>query len=106
MQATVEDVRRAGRVSIDMVAVHEDVDARAETKLTARELEVIRHMASGATAREIGATLHISPRTVESHVFNAYRKLGVHSRVQLVRLLIEQDLLGEPTPDRSGVGHS
>jgi len=93
-------------VSIDTVAVQQEAGERAETKLTARELEVIRHMASGATAREIGAALHISPRTVESHVFNAYRKLGVHSRVQLVRLLIDQDLLGDPTPDRSGFEQS
>ena len=72
----------------------EDNDGpRGAPMLTAREAEVIRHLASGATAREIGASLHISPRTVESHIFNAYRKLGVHSRVQLVRLMLERDLL-------------
>jgi DNA-binding NarL/FixJ family response regulator len=65
----------------------------AAAKLTRRELEVIRHLASGATARQIGSALHISSRTVESHIFNAYRKLGVHSRVQLVRLMLEGDLL-------------
>jgi DNA-binding NarL/FixJ family response regulator len=70
-------------------------DARLTDKLTVREHEVIRYLASGATAREIGAQLHISPRTVESHIFNAYRKLGVHSRVQLVRLLLERDRLGD-----------
>ena len=87
-------------MTIEAIAVlHEsgapgDDSTDTANRLTAREAEVVRYLASGATAREIGGTLRISPRTVESHVFNAYRKLGVHSRVQLIRLLMEQDLLG------------
>jgi DNA-binding NarL/FixJ family response regulator len=87
---------------VDHPVLHEPEETGGRTdppnKLTTREAEVIRYLAAGATAREIGATLHISPRTVESHVFNAYRKLGVHSRVQLVRLLMEQGLLADVRP--------
>jgi DNA-binding CsgD family transcriptional regulator len=55
--------------------------------LTAREAEVVLAIADGSTTTEVAQTLGITTRTVESHLLNAFRKLGVHSRVQLVRLL-------------------
>jgi DNA-binding NarL/FixJ family response regulator len=51
--------------------------------LTAREREVARLVASGATNREIAQTLFLSPKTVERHVSNALRKLGVRNRAEL-----------------------
>ncbi|MGV0870618.1 helix-turn-helix transcriptional regulator [Mycolicibacterium sp. XJ879] len=53
--------------------------------LTERELEVLALACEGASAREIGERLFISERTVESHVSNAYRKLGIRSRIELIR---------------------
>ena len=55
--------------------------------LTKREREVARLAADGLTAREIGQRLFIGERTVETHLANAYAKLGVRSRVELVRQL-------------------
>jgi DNA-binding CsgD family transcriptional regulator len=52
-----------------------DVDS-----LTRREVEVATLASRGYTAAEIGAQLHISERTVESHLANAYSKLAIHSR--------------------------
>jgi DNA-binding CsgD family transcriptional regulator len=54
--------------------------------LTPRELEVATLASLGYTAAEIGTRLHISNRTVESHLANAYAKLSVHSRSGLREL--------------------
>ena len=50
--------------------------------LSAREQEVLRLLAEGMTDREIANALAISPRTVESHVSNVLRKLGVRNRAE------------------------
>jgi DNA-binding CsgD family transcriptional regulator len=55
--------------------------------LTAREREIAGLVAAGATSREVAAQLVLSPRTVEAHLRNVYGKLGVRSRVELVREL-------------------
>ncbi|MFC4493517.1 LuxR C-terminal-related transcriptional regulator [Streptomyces ovatisporus] len=52
-------------------------------KLSPREAEVAELAAGGLTNREIAATLHLSPRTVEQHVSRAMRKLGVGLRQEL-----------------------
>ena len=60
--------------------------ARGETgarpDLSAREIEVLEHAARGLTVGQIARRLVLSPRTVETHLGNAYRKLGVRNRVQ------------------------
>ena len=53
--------------------------------LTRREREVARLAASGMTAREIAAALFVGERTVESHLASTYAKLGVNSKLELVR---------------------
>ncbi|MFF9814949.1 LuxR C-terminal-related transcriptional regulator [Streptomyces sp. NPDC014006] len=52
-------------------------------QLSPREHEVAQLAGSGLTNREIAATLHLSPRTVEQHVARAMRKLNLTSRQQL-----------------------
>lgn len=54
--------------------------------LTRREREVVALAARGRTASEIGDLLHIGERTVETHLANAYPKLGIRSKVELVKL--------------------
>jgi class 3 adenylate cyclase/ATP/maltotriose-dependent transcriptional regulator MalT len=53
--------------------------------LSKRELEVARLAAEGCSAREIADRLFIGERTVETHLANAYIKLGVSSKLDLVR---------------------
>jgi DNA-binding NarL/FixJ family response regulator len=53
--------------------------------LSSRELEVLTHLADGLTDREIAEALMISPRTVETHVSNVLRKLGVRNRAEAAR---------------------
>ena len=59
----------------------------AGTPLTAREEEVARLVASGATNREIAGALFLSPKTVERHVSNVLKKLGVRNRAGLASQL-------------------
>lgn len=61
-------------------------------RLTTRERQVLRYAAEGLTARRIAQRLRISERTVETHIENAYAKIGVRSRLELVRRASELNL--------------
>jgi DNA-binding NarL/FixJ family response regulator len=63
--------------------------------LTDRETDVLRLVAKGLTARQIGERLGVSHRTVETHVQSTLRKLQLHNRVQLARYAIEQGIVDE-----------
>jgi DNA-binding CsgD family transcriptional regulator len=54
-------------------------------QLTAQELRIALQAAEGKTNRQIGATLFLSPKTVEFHLGRVYRKLGIGSRAELIR---------------------
>lgn len=69
--------RAAGAVGVVPVLGVDDAD------LTAREREVCALVAGGATNTEVAAALFLSRRTVEHHLRQAYRKLGVRSRSEL-----------------------
>jgi pimeloyl-ACP methyl ester carboxylesterase/DNA-binding CsgD family transcriptional regulator len=60
--------------------------------LTRRERDVMALAVQGLTARDIAERLFISTRTVETHIANSYTKLGVSSRVELVRLAAQLGL--------------
>jgi DNA-binding NarL/FixJ family response regulator len=66
---------------------------RAVDVLTAREREILVHIAEGLTNKEIGATLGISTRTVEAHRDSLMRKIGIRTVAGLTRLALEQGLL-------------
>jgi DNA-binding CsgD family transcriptional regulator len=61
--------------------------------LTARELEVLRFVATGRTNRAIAAELFLSEKTVARHVSNIFTKLGVSSRAAATAYAYEHDLL-------------
>jgi len=56
--------------------------ASGDTPLTTRELEVLRHVAGGATNGEIARILWVTEQTVKFHLSNVYRKLDVGNRTQ------------------------
>lgn len=64
--------------------------------LTPREIEVIGLIAQGYTNRQIAASLNLSIRTVESHRAHITGKLGLRSRLELVRYAQEHGLLNDP----------
>ncbi|MGQ4382474.1 LuxR C-terminal-related transcriptional regulator [Streptomyces sp. SAS_270] len=56
-------------------------------RLTAQQLLVARMAADGATNREIAGRLLLSPRTIDHHLRGVFTRLGIRSRIELVRLL-------------------
>ena len=61
--------------------------------LTTREVEVLRHLASGKSRKEIAAELVVSESTVRSHLEHIYSKIDVSTRVGAVLFAIESGLL-------------
>jgi DNA-binding CsgD family transcriptional regulator len=96
LQAALETFERLGargwaeRAAKELAATGVSAKTRepsaAET-LTPQELQVALTVARGATNREAGAALFLSPKTVESHLSRIYRKLNVRSRTELAHQL-------------------
>jgi DNA-binding NarL/FixJ family response regulator len=67
--------------------------------LTAREREVLHHLARGYSYKQIGARLGISARTVESHVGGVLRKLQLTSRHEVTHWAAARGLIAPDDPD-------
>jgi DNA-binding NarL/FixJ family response regulator len=70
----------------------EPVDAELD-QLTAREREVLRYIARGYAYKEVAHELHISVKTVETHVSAVLRKLQLSSRYELTRWATDRRLV-------------
>jgi DNA-binding NarL/FixJ family response regulator len=85
--------RLAGFV-LDAFSAGERVHSDSElNELTPREREVLQLIARGYRYKEIAARLHLSIKTVESHVSNVLRKLQLSSRAELTRWAAERRLI-------------
>jgi DNA-binding NarL/FixJ family response regulator len=84
--------------AVRMVALGMEVfDPQRESeppRLSAREREVLGEIASGATNREIGRHLYLSPHTVKEHTSSIYRKLEVRNRAEAVKRAQRLGLIG------------
>ncbi|MGW4475209.1 ATP-binding protein [Nonomuraea sp. NPDC004354] len=70
----------------ETLAPAEPAAANLLDRLTSQELQVVRLAMEGASSRDIAAQLFLSPRTIEHHLYRAFRKLGIRSRRELARL--------------------
>lgn len=77
----VEEYERDGRRFLVARRVRAQVD-----RLTAREREVVERVVAGASSKVIGLELGLAASTVAGHLANAMKKLGVPSRIALVRV--------------------
>ncbi|WP_137293738.1 helix-turn-helix transcriptional regulator [Nocardioides dongxiaopingii] len=66
--------------------------------LTAREREIVGHIVSGLSNREIGDALSLSINSVKTYIRSAYRKMGVERRTQAVLWGLSRGLGSDPTP--------
>lgn len=62
-------------------------DFAIKNELTNRETQIIKMLYEGNTYQEIADELYISLNTVKRHINNSYRKLGVSSKMELIRLI-------------------
>ena len=67
--------------------------ARLPGGLTPRELEVLRHVATGKTNRAIATELVLSEKTVARHLSNIFTKLEISSRASATAYAYEHDLV-------------
>jgi DNA-binding NarL/FixJ family response regulator len=69
------------------------------TQLTSREHDVLKLLADGLSAAEIGAQIHLSESTVKSHLAKIYQKLGVTNRAQALVTAMRVGLLSSMQPE-------
>jgi DNA-binding NarL/FixJ family response regulator len=74
------------------LAAHPDSGGQDTPRLTDREAEILRMVATGLSYKQIAERLVLSHRTVQNHVQNTLSKLHLHNRVELVRYAIEHGL--------------
>jgi DNA-binding CsgD family transcriptional regulator len=89
-QRTEAELRACG---VPVAGTPADRDALWE--LTPQQRQIVRLASDGLTNREIGDRLFLSPRTVSSHLYRSYPKLGVAGRNQLRDVIARS---GTPTP--------
>ena len=76
-------------VAMPRSALEESQDGAGDV-LTKREMEVLLLAAQGSSNRQIASSLNLSEKTVKRHLANAYEKMGVHSRVEAVRVALQE----------------
>lgn len=90
----VERLIRASRPGPTERVQDSVVAASSGAELTARQLEVLRLLASGLTNREIALRLHVAPKTVMHHLTATYRAIGVRSRSEATAWAFRHHLAG------------
>ena len=107
LKAALETFERLGargwseRTRTELRATGEQQARRTETaaeQLTPHELQIAVLVAQGMTNREAAAALFLSPKTIEYHLGQIYRKLDVRGRAQLARLMAMELPEGERDP--------
>jgi DNA-binding NarL/FixJ family response regulator len=75
--------------------------ANESAMLTTRERQVIELVAEGLPNKAIASRLGISARTIEGHLNHVFAKLGVSSRTELVRFVLDNNLTDLPPPSHN-----
>jgi DNA-binding NarL/FixJ family response regulator len=82
------------RLSLDPVTGQ--LSARFESrlsKLSNRQIEVLRNLAFGLSVKDVARRMHISVKSVDSHKYRIMQSLGIHDRVDLARYAIREGLV-------------
>jgi DNA-binding NarL/FixJ family response regulator len=93
MAELVDAIRRAASGGLAF-ATRPDTSARI--RLTARELEVVRLVSEGRSNDEVGASLGIGAKTVETHLARLYERFSIGSRTELATRALREGWLDLP----------
>jgi DNA-binding CsgD family transcriptional regulator/predicted ATPase len=85
---------RPRRLGVERDRPHERDRAGGLDALSPAEWAVVELVATGAPNRAVAEQLFLSPHTVSSHLRSAFAKLGIRSRVELMRLVVEERTRG------------
>jgi HD-GYP domain-containing protein (c-di-GMP phosphodiesterase class II) len=102
LRAAVRDGQQCAEASEAVLKAAGQPSRRAAPRvlagMTPREIEVLRLVAAGLTAKEVGRRLDLSPKTVDHHIQSIYGKIGVATRAAAALYAVEHGLLraGEP----------
>ena len=83
----------AGQKRLSAEIAAEVAEHATDSKLTPREIEVLRLVADGKANKEIGALLSLTEVTVKSHVKNILGKLGVNDRTHAVTMALKRGII-------------
>jgi len=92
-------VKRMGRQNIDLawqcpnVSAVNTPDEHPSSRLTTREIEVLKRIAEGNTTKEVAASLGITYKTAVCHRSHIMEKLGIHDTATLVRYAIREGIV-------------
>lgn len=84
----------ADRARVELAVAGEDSTRRAPEawdELTPQEVQVAQMVAQGLSNKEIGQRLYVSHRTIASHLYRMFPKLGVTSRAQIARAVADRE---------------
>ena len=90
------DLPAAIRQTVERSVFHAQsvpADEAPASRLSAKELTVLEHLALGRSNREIASQLWVSDQTVKFHLRNVYRKLGASTRTEAIRIAHERALV-------------
>ena len=99
--AAIHTVLRGGKhltphLASDVLTTLADGGTPGAGTLTPRQREVVSLIAEGRTMKEVAAALALSPRTVETHKYQAMQALGFQTTADLIRYAIEHGLTAPP----------
>ncbi|MGZ4579783.1 MAG: LuxR C-terminal-related transcriptional regulator [Frankiaceae bacterium] len=102
------DLHDAAAYAVHQIALARQALAAASqqgggvARLTARETQVLRLIADGATTREISEQLFISAKTADNHIQHIYTKLGVTNRAAATRWALDSEVVVRATETDAG----
>jgi DNA-binding NarL/FixJ family response regulator len=83
----------AGRKRIPLSIAAQLAEHLSDESLTAREIEVLRHVAAGNRNRDIADLLFISEETVKVHLKHVMEKLGARDRTQAITIAVRRGII-------------
>ena len=83
----------------DVLAAMAERRASTARQLTPRQRDVVRLLTEGRTMKEIAAALGVSPRTVETHKYQALEALGLTTTADLIRYALQHGLTRPSSPE-------